>query len=82
MSTVLDFDEPDSNGDYQGVDASVANGTYTGGTDTSSGRSGDWPDSAQGFVTPIPTVPEPRNYAGLLVGAMALAIYSRRSRNA
>jgi hypothetical protein len=77
---VLDFDEPDSNGDYQGVDASVANGTYTGGTDTSAGRSGDWPDSAQGFVTPIPETPEPRHYAGLLVGVMALAIYFRRSR--
>jgi hypothetical protein len=71
---VLDFDEPDSNGDYQGVDASVAGGTYTGGTDTSSDRVGAWPDSAQAFVTPIPAVPEPTHYAGLLCGLMALAI--------
>jgi hypothetical protein len=78
---VLDFDNPDANGDYQGVDASVAGGTYTGGTDTSSGRVGDWPDGAQGFVTPIIATPEPRQYAGWLTGFLVLAIYSRRRRN-
>lgn len=79
---VLDFDNPDSNGDYQGVDASVADGTYTGGTDTSSARVGDWPGGAMGFATPIPSVPEPRQYAGLLAGFLALAIFFRRRRNA
>lgn len=79
---VLDFDNPDSNGDYQGVDAEVADGTYTGGTDTSAARVGDWPADAAGFVTPIPTVPEPRYYAGLLAGFLALAIFFGRRRNA
>jgi hypothetical protein len=78
---VLDFDAPDGNGDYQGVDASVANGTYTGDTDTSSARVGEWPDGAQGFVTPIPEVPEPRFYGFLLAGVVAFAIYSRQRRN-
>ncbi len=74
---VLDFDNPDSAGNYQGVDAQVAGGTYTGSTDTSSARIGDWPDDAAAFVTPIPT-PEPRYYAGLL----ALAIFFARRRSA
>jgi hypothetical protein len=78
---VLDFDDPGPSG-YTGVDAQVADGTYKGDGDDSENRVGGWPDGAAGIVTPIPAVPEPRQYAGLLVGAMALAIYSRRSRNA
>jgi hypothetical protein len=79
---VLDFDNPDSNGNYQGVDAEVANGTYKGITDTSNDRVGDWPDDAAAFVTPIPEVPEPRYSAGLLAGFFALAIFVGRRRGA
>jgi hypothetical protein len=77
---VLDFDDP-VNGQYQGLDAEVANGSYTGGTEDGAGQMGSWGDGAQAFVTPIPT-PEPRQYAGLLAGIMALAIFARRRRNA
>jgi hypothetical protein len=76
---VLDFDDP-VNGQYQGLDAEVANGTYTGGTMDGAGQVGSWGDNAAAFVTPIPT-PEPRQYAGLLTGIMALAIFALRRRN-
>ena len=78
---VLDFDAPNGNGDYQGVDALVANGTYTGETDTTDARAGEWAGNALGFVTPVPaTVPEPRQYAALLGGILALGIFSRGRR--
>ena len=79
---------------YAGVDELVATGNYsaasceashlpncTGTTDTSDARVGEWADGAQGFVTPILATPEPRQYAGLLAGIMALAIFFRRQRN-
>jgi hypothetical protein len=78
---VLDFDAP-VNDVYQGVDAQVANGTYTGTGDVGEGRVGEWAGGATGFVTPILATPEPRQYAGLLAGTMALAIFFRRRRNA
>jgi hypothetical protein len=82
---VLDFDKPASQGPppiYGGVDELVATGAYTGGTDTSDMRVGEWADGAQGFVTPVLATPEPRQYAGSLAGILALAIFSRRRRNA
>jgi hypothetical protein len=79
---VLDFDAPDGNGDYQGVDALVANGTYTGDGDDSAARVGEWAPNAVGFVTPIVATPEPRQYAGLLAGIFALAIFLKRKRYA
>jgi hypothetical protein len=59
----------------------VATGTYGGTTDTSAARLGEWQDGAPGFVTPILATPEPRQYAALLAGIFALAIFSRRKRN-
>jgi hypothetical protein len=82
---VLDFDKPASQGPppvYGGVDALVANGTYTGTTDTSSARVGEWEDGAMGFVSPVIATPEPRQYAGLLAGVFALAIFLKRKRYA
>jgi hypothetical protein len=79
---VLDFDAPDGNGDYQGVDALVANGTYTGTGDDTAARVGEWADGAVGFVTPVLATPEPRQYAALLAGIMALAFFFRSRRNA
>ena len=38
---VLDFDDP-VDGQYQGLDAEVADGTYTGGTMDGSGQVGSW----------------------------------------
>lgn len=77
---VLDFDDP-VDGHYQGLDAEVADGSYTGGTMDGAGQVGSWGPNAQAYITPIPT-PEPRQYAGLLVGMMALAIFTLRRRNA
>ncbi len=80
---VLDFDKPASPGPppiYGGVDANVADGTYEGTTDTSTDRVGEWTEGAQGFVTPILQTPEPRQYAGLLAGIFALAIFMKRKR--
>jgi hypothetical protein len=94
---VLDFDTPVVQGPppiYGGVDELVATGNYslagceaanlancTGTTDTSNFRIGEWANGAVGFVSPILPTPEPRQYAGLLAGILALAIYSRRRRN-
>jgi hypothetical protein len=77
---VLDLDKPGPHG-YTGVDALVATGKYTGGTDTSSARTGEWPDSAMGGVTPQTGVPEPGTFGALLLGGSGLAIYYRRRRN-
>src|ERR1035438_7598121 len=90
---VLDFDTPSSLGPpvmYGGVDHLVATGNYsiagckesnlpncTGTTDTSDARIGEWPDRDTGFVTPIIATPEPGQYAGLVAGATALAIFLR-----
>jgi len=82
---VLDFDKPAIQGPppvYGGVDELVATGAYTGGTDTSDARIGEWSEGAIGFVAPIIETPEPRYYGGLLVAFMALSIYFRRLRNA
>lgn len=68
---VLDFDFP-----LDTIDASVANGTYTGGT-LIEGRNGDWPSDALVSVTPIPAVPEPR-YAGLILAGLATLVYRQR----
>jgi hypothetical protein len=70
---VLDFDFP-----LTTVDVSVENGTYTGGTDTSGARSGDWPSNAPAGVTPITVSPEPGTFGALLIGGLALAIARRR----
>lgn len=78
---VLDFDDPGPTG-YEGVDALVATGQYTGDTDTSQDRSGAWPMMAKGLVTPFVATPEPRFYAGLLAALMALGIYARSRRTA
>jgi hypothetical protein len=87
---VLDFDAKPGNV-YGFVDNLVATGQYneencgelcTGTTDNSGARVGEWPDSTQAYVTPITATPEPRQYAGLLAGTMALAIFFRRRRNA
>jgi hypothetical protein len=78
---VLDFDDP-VNGHYQGLDAEVADGTYTGGTMDGSGQVGSWGDGAQAYVTPIVVTPEPRQYSGLLGGIMALGIFAVRRRKA
>jgi hypothetical protein len=69
---VLDFDFP-----LQTVDISVENGTYTGGTDTSAARVGDWPDSAPAGVTPV-VIPEPGTFGALLIGGLALAGLRRK----
>jgi hypothetical protein len=74
---VLDFDDP-VDGVYQGLDAEVFAGDYTGGTVAGPDQVGSWGDDAQAFVTPIVATPEPRHYAGLLAGIVALVIYSRR----
>jgi hypothetical protein len=75
---VLDFDDPDpATGQYTGVDALVANGTYTGDGDTSANRAGGWGDGTTASVIPIPAVPEPRQYAVLLAAILALAIFSK-----
>jgi hypothetical protein len=90
----LDFDKPVSDGPppvYGGVDELVATGNYsvagceaselpncTGTTDTSNARIGEWADGATGFVTPVFATPEPRQYAGLLAGILALAFFLRR----
>jgi len=74
---VLDFDAPGPNG-YTGVDALVATGKYTGGTDTSDARSGEWPDNAPAGALPITGTPEPASFASLLVGGIGLALYYRR----
>jgi len=95
---VLDFDKPSSDGPpvtYSGVDGLVAAGNYgvvgcaeselpncTGTTDTSTFRIGEWPDGTTGFVTPVFATPEPRQYAGMLAGILALAIFLKRKRNA
>jgi hypothetical protein len=82
---VLDFDKPASQGPppiYGGVDEQVATGTYTGTTDTSDARIGEWSQGAVGFVSPIFATPEPRQYAGLLAGIFALAIFLKRKRYA
>lgn len=70
---VLDFDFP-----LQAVDVSVENGTYTGGTDTSAARTGDWPAGAPASVTPITAAPEPSAFSLLLIGGLGLAIARRR----
>lgn len=78
---VLDFDDP-VNGVYVGLDAEVANGTYTGDTMTGSGQIGSWGAFTMGSVTPILATPEPAHYAGLLVGMVVLAGYFRIRRRA
>lgn len=94
----LDFDKPQSDGPppvYGGVDELVATGNYslegceaadlsncTGTTDTSNFRIGEWADGTTGFVTPVFATPEPRQYAGLLAGFLALAFFGVRKRNA
>lgn len=81
---VIDFDKPASQGPpptYGGVDQLVATGLYTGDTDTSGARVGEWANGAQGFVSPIFATPEPRQYAGILGGIFALAIFLKRKRN-
>jgi hypothetical protein len=95
---VLDFDKPASDGPpvtYTGVDGLVQSGNYsvagcaaadlsncTGTTDTSQFRIGEWPDGTTGFVMPVFATPEPRQYASLLVGFLALAFFVGRKRNA
>jgi hypothetical protein len=79
----VDFYKPATQGPppiYGGVDAQVADGTYTGTTDTSDARIGEWSQGAEGFVTPILATPEPRQYAGMLAGVFALAIFLKRKR--
>jgi hypothetical protein len=78
---VLDFDDP-VNGVYVGLDAEVANGSYTGDTMTGSGQIGSWGAFTMGSVTPILATPEPAHYAGLLAGMVVLAIYLRIRRRA
>jgi hypothetical protein len=78
---ILDFDAKDpETGLYTGVDAQVLNGTYTGGTDTSSARGGDWPDNATGFTVPTLATPEPSYFGALLLCGAGLAFYYRRRR--
>jgi hypothetical protein len=76
---VLDFDAK-VNGQYVGVDAEVATGQYTGGTDTSDARSGDWPDGAQGNTVPVLAAPEPGYFGALLFCGAGLALSYRRRR--
>jgi hypothetical protein len=78
---VLDFDAK-VNGEYVGVDAVVASGQYTGGTDTSPARVGDWPDSASADTTPVLSAPEPGSVGTLIIGGAGLAFYYRRRRPA
>jgi hypothetical protein len=70
---VLDFDFP-----LQAVDIQVENGQYTGGTDTSKDRKGDWPMDAPAGVTPVIGTPEPGTFGALLVGGLSLALFRRR----
>jgi hypothetical protein len=83
---VLDFDAK-PNGVYGFVDELVATGQYnaencgeacTGTTDNGTQRIGEWPNLTQAYVTPIVATPEPRQYAGLLAGIIALAIFLKR----
>ena len=77
---VLDFDHK-VDGQYVGVDALVATGQYTGGTDTSEDRAGDWPASAPGTTVPELAAPEPGYFGALLVcGAGLVLFYRRRAR--
>ncbi|HLK17458.1 MAG TPA: PEP-CTERM sorting domain-containing protein [Bryobacteraceae bacterium] len=81
---VIDFDKPASQGPppvYGGVDQLVATGLYTGDTDTSDSRVGEWANGANGFVDPVFATPEPRQYAGILGGIFALAIFLKRKRS-
>ncbi len=80
---VLDFDFPLVNG----VDTLVLHGQYnaencgencTGTTDKGPNRNGDWPSDALVNVTPIPAVPEPRLYAGLLLSGLVLLLYRKQ----
>jgi hypothetical protein len=76
---ILDFDAR-VNGQYVGVDAQVVDGTYTGGTDISTARGGDWPMNAQGTVVPTLGIPEPSYFGALLLCGAGLAFYYRRRR--
>jgi len=78
---VLDFDAK-VNGEYVGVDATVADGQYTGGTDTSDDRVGDWPDGASSTTVPVVALPEPGYFVALLFCGAGLALYYRRRRPA
>jgi hypothetical protein len=78
---VLDFDAK-VNGAYVGVDALVATGQYTGGTDTSEAREGEWPDSASAVTVPVLSVPEPGTFGAILLCGAGLALYYRRQRSA
>ena len=76
---VLDFDDPESI--YgSGRDRSPERAVHRNRRDTTGDRV-EMAAFAQGFATPIPAVPEPAHYAGLLAGVMALAIYAQRRRN-
>ncbi len=95
---IIDFDTPQLQGPppvYGGVDELVANGNYTpagcaasglpnctGDTDNSVNRIGEWSQGAVGEVTPVFATPEPRQYAGLLAGIFAVAIFLKRRRYA
>jgi hypothetical protein len=72
---VLDFDFP-----LTTADVSVENGTYTGGTDTSAARSGDWPSGAPGEVIPVTTTPEPGTLTLFAIGLSAAVARVRRRR--
>jgi hypothetical protein len=76
---VLDFDKK-VNGQYVGVDALVATGQYTGGTDVTADRVGDWPDGAQAGAVPVDATPEPGYFGALLICGLGLACYYRRTR--
>ena len=78
---VLDFDKK-VNGVYTGVDAIVASGQYTGGTDTSDARVGDWPDDAQSTTVPVLATPEPVVALTLGTGLLFLGAMLRRKRTA
>lgn len=76
---ILDFDKK-MDGQYTGVDAQVVDGTYTGGTDTSDARGGDWPSDAAATTVPTLAVPEPGYFVALLFCGAGLISYYRRRR--
>jgi hypothetical protein len=70
---VLNFDFP-----LTSVDLLVEKGQYTGGTDTSEARVGDWPSDAPAGVTPVTVAPEPGTFGLLVIGGFGLAIGRRQ----